>query len=215
MKHLKLSFDRALSRGTKWQLLIISGIIIVLILVSYLLLSLSGDWTQFCDDHKINKFMLPIYLLIDQNLFNEIYLGGYDAEMKEIVGYSRKLALASGITFLFGVVFFNGAIIAILSDFIKRRVDNYQNGVTRYLKSGHHVIMGYDDVVPSIISQILKEKPNADILLLSSVPAVEIHEKLRESVARKSLANIVVNYGHRTSNEYYKDIHLVHCRRSQ
>ena len=152
MKHLKLSFDRALSRGTKWQLLIISGIIIVLILVSYLLLSLSGDWTQFCDDHKINKFMLPIYLLIDQNLFNEIYLGGYDAEMKEIVGYSRKLALASGITFLFGVVFFNGAIIAILSDFIKRRVDNYQNGVTRYLKSGHHVIMGYDDVVPSIIS---------------------------------------------------------------
>ena len=107
MKHLKLSFDRALSRGTKWQLLIISGIIIVLILVSYLLLSLSGDWTQFCDDHKINKFMLPIYLLIDQNLFNEIYLGGYDAEMKEIVGYSRKLALASGITFLFGVVFFN------------------------------------------------------------------------------------------------------------
>ena len=66
------------------------GIIIVLILVSYLLLSLSGDWTQFCDDHKINKFMLPIYLLIDQNLFNEIYLGGYDAEMKEIVGYRRE-----------------------------------------------------------------------------------------------------------------------------
>ena len=208
MNHLKLTFDRALARGTKWQLLIIGGIIIVSILLSYVLLSLSGDWEQFCEDHDINKFMLPLYLLIDQNLYNEVYLSGYDATTQSVVGYGKGLSLASGITFLIGVIFFNGAIIAILSDFIKRRVDNYQNGVTRYLKSGHHVIMGYDDVVPSIISQILKEKPNADILLLSSVPAVEIHEKLRESVARKSLANIVVNYGHRTSNEYYKDIHL-------
>ena len=208
MKHLKLSFDRALARGTKWQLLIIGGIIIGSILVSYLLLSLSGDWTKFCDDHGINKFMLPIYLLIDQNLFNEIYMGGYDPQVDKVVSYGKWLGIASGITFLCGVVFFNGAIIAILSDFIQRRVDNYQNGVTRYFKSGHYVIMGYDDVVPSVINHILMEKPNADILLLSSVPAAEIQEKLRESVARKSLENIVINYGHRTSNEYYKDIHL-------
>lgn len=208
MKHLKLSFDRALARGTKWQLLIIGGIIIGSILVSYLLLSLSGDWTKFCEDHGINKFMLPIYLLIDQNLFNEIYMGGYDPQVKEVVSYGKWLGIASGITFLCGVVFFNGAIIAILSDFIQRRVDNYQNGVTRYLKFGHYVIMGYDDVVPSVINHILMEKPNADILLLSSVPAVEIQEKLRESVARKSMENIVINYGHRTSAAYYEDIHL-------
>ena len=208
MKHLKLSFDRALARGTKWQLLIIGGIIVVSILLSYILLSFSCDWEKFCADHMINKYMLPLYLLIDQNVFNEIYVGGYDESAKAVVGYSKWLGIASGITFLIGVIFFNGAIIAILSDFIKRRVDNYQNGTTHYLKSGHHVIMGYDDVVPSVINHIFKEKPNADILLLSSAPTAFIQEKLRESVARESLENIVINYGHRTSNEYYEDIHL-------
>lgn len=208
MQHFKLTFDRALSRGTKWQLLIIGGIIILSLGLSYLLLSFSGDWTTFCDDHMINKFMLPLYLLIDQNLFNEIYLGSYNECEEAMVSYSNWLGIASGVTFLIGIIFFNGAIIAILSDFIKRRVDNYQNGHTHYLKKGHYLIMGYDDVVPSVISHILSEKPNADILLLTSAPAQLIQEKLRESVARTSLANIVVNYGHRISNDYYRDIHL-------
>lgn len=208
MKHLKLSFDRALARGTKWQLLIIGGIIVVSMLLSYILLALSGDWEQFCMDHNINKFMLPLYLIIDQNLFNEVYLGSYDAAQQAVVSYSKGLAVASGITFLIGVIFFNGAIIAILSDFIQRRVENYHNGATHYLKSGHHVIMGYDDMVPSIIRHILDEHPHDDILILSSAPAALIQEKLRESVARKSLENIVINYGHRISSEYYQDIHL-------
>ena len=208
MRHFKLTFDRALARGTKWQLFIIGCIIIVSILLSYLLLSFSGDWETFCQEHHINKFMLPLYLLIDQNLYNEIYLGTYNIDANTPVAYGKWIGFASGINFLIGCIFFNGAIIAILSNFITRRVENYQNGSTHYLKEGHHIILGYDDMVPSIIRHLLNEDPNADILLLTSAPAQFIQEKLRESVARKYMNNIIVNYGHRTSIDYYKDIHM-------
>lgn len=198
MSHFKLSFDRALSRGTQWQLLIIGCIIVISLALSYILLSFTGDWQAFCDEHRINKFMLPLYLLIDQNLYNDVYTSEY----------GKMLGITSGITFLIGIIFFNGAIIAILSDFIKRRVENYQNGETHYLKSGHYVIMGYDEIVSSMILHIFSEEPDAYILLLTSAPAQFIQEKLRESVPRKYQNHIIVNYGHRISADYFKDIHL-------
>lgn len=206
MQHFKLSFDRKLSSGTLWQIGIVSAIIVLCLTVSYGLMALTDDWKAFCDDHGISRIMLPIYLLMDQNLYNEIYLG--DSEHS----YNNALKFASGLTFLFGMIFLNGAIIAILSDFIKRRVDNYHNGRTHYLRKGHYLIMGYDDMVPSIITSILSKYPNADILLLTSAPADFIHEKMRESVAQRYQDNIVVNYGHRISSDYYDDIHLEHAK---
>lgn len=206
MQHFKLSFDRKLSSGTLWQIGIVSAIIVLCLTISYVLMACTDDWKAFCDDRGISRIMLPIYLLMDQNLYNEIYLGTSEHS------YNNALKFASGLTFLFGMIFLNGAIIAILSDFIKRRVDNYHNGRTHYLRKGHYLIMGYDDMVPSIITSILSKYPNADILLLTSAPADFIHEKMRESVAQRYQDNIVVNYGHRISSDYYEDIHLEHAK---
>lgn len=73
--------------------------------------------------------------------------------------------------------------------------------------------MGYDDIVPSIIAHILQDNPDNKILLLTSAPARMIMEKLRESVARESIEdNVVINFGHRVSSDYYKDIHLESAR---
>ena len=201
--NLKLWFDRALSRGFWRQLGIMSIVLFMCYGFSCLLLSLSADWRLFCEEYDgiCYQFFLPLYLLVDQNAFNSVY---FDKSSTA----SYWLIMACGFTYIMGLVCFSGAIIAILSDFIKRRVDNYENGRTHYLKKGHYLIMGYDDIVPSIITHILKQNNKAKILVLSASPSQEIFEKLRESVARKYLHNIVINYGHRVSSDYYKDIHL-------
>ena len=203
MRNSKLWFDRALSRSIWRQLAIMGVILLICYGFSCLLLSGSDTWRCFCEDHDgiCYKFLLPLYLLIDQNFFNAIYL-----DHSSIVDY--RLIVASGITYILGLVFFGGAIIAILSDFIKRRVDNYKHGRTFYIRKGHYLIMGYDDIVPSIIMHLLEKKPDAQILILSSEPTQQVLEKLRESVARNYLDNIVINYGHRTSSTIYPDIHL-------
>lgn len=203
MHNSKLWFDRALSRGIGRQLGIMSVILFICYGISCVLLSCSDEWRIFCDQHDgiCYKYLLPLYLLIDQNAFNSIYF-------EESSSADYRLIIASCITYVFGLVFFGGAIIAILSDFIKRRVDNYEHGRTYYIKKGHYLIMGYDEIVPSIIVHILEKKPKAQILILSSESTQYVLEQLHESVAKKHLDNLVINYGHRTSSTIYPNIHL-------
>lgn len=168
--------------------------------LSYLLLSLSGaQWEAFCDKNDVSPCLLPLYLLIDSNVLNAMYLGGH------VHGW---MLFVSSITFLIGAFIFNGAIIGIITNFIEQRVRSHREGHLHYLKSGHYVIMGYDDMVPSIIMHIFEKDKDAYVLMMSAANAEDIREKLRKVFDEEILSHIIINYGHRMSKGYYKDIHL-------
>lgn len=199
-KTLWLRFDRALSHDLGKQVLILLGMLLVIFCLSFLLLNISGgDWKGYCSKHHLNIFFFPLYLLIDDNTFHDLY------SSSEIGG--RTLFLSS-LIYVAGVIVFTGMIIAAITNMIARRVERHRDGLIHYLKSGHYVIMGYDDMVPSIITDIFNRNPNADVLLLTAVDAKIIKERLLKSVARKQMNQIFINYGQRTAKEYYKDIYL-------
>ena len=197
---LWLRFDRALSHDLGKQVLILVGILFAVFCSSFVLLSLSGrDWIAYCDQHQLNKFFFPLFLLIDDNAFHDVY------SSSEVNGWTLFL---SSIVYVAGVIVFTGMIIATMTNMIARRVERHQDGLIHYLKSEHFVIMGYDEMVPSIITEIFNRKPDVDVLLLTSVDAKIIRERLLKSVARKQMDQIIINYGQRTAKEYYPDIHL-------
>ena len=73
-KNLLLRFDRALSGSILKQAAILAGILVATLLISLVFLSLSKtQWFDICQNKQISPFLLPIYLLIDQNVFNELY----------------------------------------------------------------------------------------------------------------------------------------------
>lgn len=196
----KLIFDRALSNSIGKQILFLMGVLLVTFWVSFGLLSASGvEWINYCNEFHINKFVYPLYLLIDDNAFNGLYTSEH--------GQSWQL-LISGITYVIGSLVFAGMLIGIISNAIDKRVENHRKGHIHYLKSGHYIIMGYDELVPSFIAEIFAKKPDADVLILTSVDAEVVYEKLEKSVAGDKLDKIIVNYGQRTSKDYYKDIYL-------
>lgn len=198
-----LGFDRALSQNFFKQLTILGIVLVVALALSYLLLSWSGaEWEQFCREEKLNKWLLPLYLLIDSNALNNLYMG---LDGSHVHGW---MLFASSLTFLFGAFIFNGVIIGIITNSIDRRVKNHQNGHIHYLKSGHYIIMGYDDMVPSLISHVFGKDKNAYVLILTSAETVDIREKLLKSFSKKQMKRIIINYGHRVSPDGYKDIHL-------
>lgn len=200
----KLWFDRLLSKSIWEQFLILGVVLVVALGMSYLMLSWSGaEWEKFCDSKNLNKWLLPVYLLIDSNALNNLYIG--DVELGAVHGW---MLIASSITFIIGAFIFNGAIIGIIVNFIDQRISNYREGRTHYLKSGHYLIMGYDDMVPSIIAHIFNNDKDAFILLLSATESENLREKLRKVFNEMQLRRIIINYGHRTSMDYYKDIHL-------
>jgi len=205
-RKLILGFDRLLSKSI-WKQLGILAMALFLISVLLWIIGLawkpvSEDLETFCNDKNLNQLLLPIYLIIDSNALNNLYINDDNLPL------SGGLLICSTIAFLFGVIFFNGAIISIITNFIGQRVSNYKEGRTHYLKSGHYIIMGYDDMVPSIISQIFEKDKNAFVLLLSAIESELIREKLKKVFDEELLEHIIVNYGHRTSSNCYRDIHL-------
>lgn len=201
----KLWFDRLLSKSLWKQFLVLGAALIIALGLSYLFLSWSGtDWQQFCERKDLNKWLLPIYLLIDSNALNNLYIGDTGQE-NAVHGW---MLIASSITFLFGAFVFNGIIIGLITTSIERRVDNHRQGHLHYLKSGHYVIVGYDDMVPSFISHIFNKDKNAYVLILTAKDTIGIREKLLKSFSEQRMKQIIINYGHRTSTEYYKDIRL-------
>jgi len=148
-RRLWLRFDRVLSNSLWKQLAILAVVLVIALGLSYLLLSFSGaDWQQFCHDKKLSPWLLPLYLLIDTNALNNLYIDG---------GVTGWMLIASSLTYLFGAFVFNGVIIGIITNSIDRRVRNHQEGHIHYLKSGHYIIMGYDEMVSSFISHIFEK----------------------------------------------------------
>lgn len=203
---LKLWFDRILTKSTGKQFLVLGVLLLVLLGLSYLLLSISGaDWDCYCYEKDINKWLLPLYLLIDSNALNGLYFGDLGVGKEAVHGW---MLFVSSMTFLMGAFVFNGIIIGIITNSIERRVDNHRSGHIHYLKSGHYIILGYDEMIPSIITHIFEKDENAYVLLMSAAKSEQIRERLRKVFNEKQLEQIIINYGHRTSKDFYEDIHL-------
>ena len=201
--HYKLRFDRLLSQSLLRQLAILGVVLLVALGVSYLMLSWSGaQWEEFCEAEHLNKYLLPLYLLTDSNALNNLYMG---SDNTHVHGW---MLVASSLTFLFGAFVFNGVIIGIITNSIESRVTSYKEGHIHYLKSGHYIIMGYDEMVPSFITHIFDNDKDAYVLILTSNVTKDIEENLRKSFDEKRMERIIVNYGHRTSAEAYGDICL-------
>ena len=201
----KLWFDRLLSKSLIRQLAVLAVVLVIAFGLSYLLLSLSqSDWQEFCEKKHLSKWLLPLYLLIDSNALNNIYINNEDVH-----GW---MLFASSITFLFGAFVFNGAIIGIITNSIEQRVMRHREGHIHYLKSGHYIIMGYDEMVSSIITHILDKNREAFILILTAKEVTGIKEMLLKSFSEQQMKRVIINYGHRISTEAFKDIYLEAAR---
>lgn len=200
---LWLKFDRLLSKSLLRQFAILGAVLVVALGLSYLMLSWSGtQWKEFCDAEHLNKYLLPLYLLTDSNALNNLYMG---SDNTHVHGW---MLIASSLIFLFGAFVFNGIIIGVITNSIERRVNSHKEGRIHYLKSGHYIIMGYDEMVPSFISHIFDKDKDAYILILTAKETMSIKEQLLKSFSDKQMERVIINYGHRISTEAFKDIYL-------
>lgn len=199
-RSLWLRFDRILSHDPLRQVVILLGVMLVAFCLSYIILALfGGEWQQYCKEHNISKWIFPLYLLIDGNAFNGFY---GDAHV------SRVAVFLAGLIYVTGAIIFTGMIISVMTNMIERRVEDHQKGHIHYLLSGHYVIMGYDDMVPSFITHIFEKDKQAYILILTAKEVTSIREMLLKSFTEKQMERVIINYGHRISTEAYKEIRL-------
>lgn len=195
-----LRFDRTLSHDSLRQILILVGVLVLALCLSFVLLLLfGGNWQGYCNDNHISKWVFPLYLLIDGNAFNSFYVD------QKVSGGAVFIAC---IIYILGVVIFTGMLIAVISNIVERRVEDYKAGHINYLMSGHYIIMGYDNMISSFVNHIFDKDKDAYVLILSSTNATTIKEHLSRLFNKELMKRIIVNYGFRTSIESFKDVHL-------
>ena len=199
-RRFQLYFDRALSQSIGKQILFLGIFILISFGLSILLLSFSGKWEELSSAQGVSKWVYPLYLLIDGNSFNDVY--------HETNTLSTYIVIVSCFTYVFGIILFTGMLVSVLTNIIAQRIEGHENGRIPYLKSGHYIIMGYDDMVSSVIRHIAAKDPEAYILLLTATDAQSIRNKLRTSFGKEQLKHIIINYGLRTSKDFYSYIHL-------
>lgn len=193
-----LKFDRAFSDNIWRQIIILFGFILIALIIGLIICAFLPFGKE---GEKLAFYEWAIYLFIDGNALSNLY-------MDEYAGGGRPWVLVFAILgSLLGVVVFGGMLISVLSNMLERRIENYRTGKNTYVKSGHHVILGYDEIVPSIIKQICSN-PDAYVLLQSSMPSEDIAKRLHSSIAQDCEKRIIIKNGHRTSLKDLEELKL-------
>lgn len=71
---------------------------------------------------------------------------------------------------ILGALIFTGLLISVFSNYFQRRVEDYLQGQVRYQLANHIVFIGYDEILPSLVNQVLSKytEPPISVILTNS-----------------------------------------------
>ena len=102
-----------------------------------------------------------------------------------------------------GKIFFAGFIISIITNLIRRKVEAIKEGHVHYNLRNHVVIIGYDTIVPSVISELIKSPiyAKSKIVLQTSSSVDDIRNDLLSKLSQKELKRVILIHAPRLSVE--------------
>lgn len=171
----------------------------------------SGLWWQLLLFVIINILVFFLCIIVCQILGPDIKVGLWEAlrlfvDSNSIIDHTHSFT-SQNISLLFlegmGTILFSGLIVAIITNVMDERVDDIKEGKVHYKLKNHIVIIGYDDIVPSIMGEIINDsKYNQSKIVLQTNGAVsEIKNTLLNKLKKADLKRIVIYYAPRQSVE--------------
>lgn len=224
---LKRNFDKSISSSWYKQLICLAVILASFFILSLIIASVAFRGQNNDISYKISD-VLEVYL--DPGNFctkvNQMYLRqdatGDNCLPDDGLVYinNEKVNGWPYWAFLFiamaGAVAFAGVLISMCGNFIQQRVDKFRKGHVRYNFRNHTVILGCNDMVPTLTRQIIgdeKEKFKGMIVLMTSHDVEAVREQLFTDLDRKEQDKIVLVHGSRLSAEDLKNICVSKAKR--
>lgn len=200
-KKLPLNFDRSFS-GKGMQQLVWLGSAISLIFALIYLLSLNYSVAEI--ESEPSAMPLPRLLMLLR-----VFV---DPGSIEII--NPELHWLALIVAVLGLILFCGILISVISNMLERRVERYRAGEICYSMSEHIIIIGFDEMVPSLISQICADRhyDGAYIVIQSKVDAESVRSRIHTLLDAKAEKRIVVQHAERNSVEELKNIYTHRAR---
>ncbi len=174
--NIKFFINKLLASGFWWQILFFAIInLIVFLLCISIYLCLKTPDTQL-------GIWEAIRLFLDSNSI-----------IDKPKGYTWNNLLLL-LTECFGAFLFSGLIVSIITNTIIRKVESIKKGEIHYKLKNHIVIIGYDTIVPSIISELIKHPQYSEskIVLQTSSSVEDIRNELLSKISKKVVLNDVI-----------------------
>lgn len=189
-------------RQLAWLFGVIVTVFLLIYLVSFAFIfpepSLE-EWTGIDKDVPMGRLLQLICLFIDPG------------NIVEVPPYLRWFSL---LVVVLGLILFCGLLISVISNMLERRVERYREGDIVYPLQNHIVIIGFDNMVPTLIQQICDDTHygNCHILIQSTQPAQEIRSKIHTELDAKNEKRIVVLRARRDSIEELEKLYTTKAR---
>ncbi len=113
-----------------------------------------------------------------------------------------------------GTILFSGLIVSIITNVISQKVVLIKEGHIHYNLRNHVVIIGYDIIVPSIISELISnsEYTKSKFVLQTSTSVEEIRNDLLSKLSRKTLRQVILVHAPRLSDEELELLYTYNAR---
>ena len=110
---------------------------------------------------------------------------------------------------IIGAIIFNGLLISFFGNIMQGRVNDFKKGYVKYSFDRHVVILGYNDMVPDIVKQLVKIYPKRDIAIQTTLDVENVRTKLFSKLDADEEKRIVIINNQRDSTEALENI-VVH-----
>ena len=100
------------------------------------------------------------------------------------------------------LLFFTGLLVSVFSNFLQRRVEDFQKGRLHYNLSDHIIFIGYDSILPQLVKQCAEYEANKNkkIIVQTKLPSEQVREDIRTLMTDNgSFRNIIFYNGRRDS----------------
>lgn len=200
-QRLRYRFDRLLARGT-WATLLWLGIVTlgVVALSGVVLALFDVTFTSNEDVSFFEDFWQSLLRVLDPGT------------MAGDIGWGRRI-LALGIT-LFGLLV-AGTLIGIIAAGVEERIDRMRGGRSIVFESGHVVVLGTSDRLPTLIRQLVLAnvgQPKNSIVIMADRDAIEMQEHVARVVTDEEDSRLVFRTGDPTHPSDLEIVRLSEAR---
>ncbi len=181
-----------------------------------------GLWGKVLWFSIINVIVFGIIFLIYRKFNDTHYLGGWKTlrlfmSSSGILDQPEAWKVGSIILLIMeclGSVFFSGLIISLLTSLIMSKVADIKAGHVHYRLKNHIVVIGYDNIVPSILREIISspDYKSSKIILETCENIEEIRCTLLSKLSKSDLRRIVIVHAPRQSIEELQYLRTAYAR---
>lgn len=195
MRNLKVSINRIFTGTVVQQFLLMTVIVCAMVGICLVLWGTKFGW-----DHVIESFLNPSHAWLEWSCNNN----------NNSLSPHHSLPI---IGFL-GTIFFSGALVAILTNGIKNYREKIQAGEVEYKLKNHIVIIGFDEVVPGLVRQLICSPKYKDSLILihSSNPLAHVKDQIHSKLLDKEEKRVVYMHSLSPYREELEKLHTSDAR---